>query len=162
MGEDSEASDLKMSVELQVEFGKEQDAHILCRRIVTLWPDPRRMRRDFVSPCDDAAKLFSQVLARAKCLCEDADEINQGVGIPNEAIANQPIVRVTAKINVTKVLTSLLDTLLFRPLNLLTQILEPFHTVPKKSPASFRRALVEKSNIEATEFSYFGQEPVAR
>jgi hypothetical protein len=101
------------------------------------------------APNDDGAELFSQIFTKAKRLFENLNEIRQSICIPNEVIANQPIVRVIAKINVTKILASLLSAFLFRPLNLLTQIIEALPQGFQKGHASFSLALVEKSNIQS-------------
>src|SRR5207248_11075676 len=89
------ASNLKMSVKLEVEFREKQNAHVLRRSIVTAWPYPRGMRRHLVSPCDDVGKLVPQILGRRKSLLENLNEIMQCARVPEEAIADHRIARLS-------------------------------------------------------------------
>ena len=131
------ASNLEMSVKLEVEFREKQNAHVLRRSIVTAWPYPRGMRRHLVSPCDDVGKLVLQILGRRKSLLENLNEIMQCARVSEEAIADHRIAKLIAKINVSEVLARFCCALRFLLPNLLAEIVEAFPYRLQKKPCFF-------------------------
>ena len=145
------ASNLKMSIELEVEFRKKQNAHVLCRSIVAVRPDPGGMCRHLVSPSDEISKFLLQILRRRECLFEDADKIIQCVRIPEEVIAKHCIARRTAKIDLSKVLVRF-GALPFHSLNLLAEILEALPQRVQKKPCFFLLSIRREIEHRSREF----------